>query len=98
MSFQSHLENLRAKPKHIRKRYAFWGSFGFTAIISVFWLASFTTWGGTAGSTVASAVDRAGSPAQSLVAGVGSFFSDIKDLIFGAKKVTFSSVEVRPGK
>lgn len=98
MDIQARLEDLRGKPEHIRKRYAFWGSLGFTAIIFAFWLGSVSSWGAASGAAVASVVDKAGSPAQSLIAGVGSFFGDIKDMIFGAKKVTFSTVEVRPGK
>ena len=50
-----------------------------------------------ASSTVAQAVESTGSPASSLVASVGSFFGDIKDLLFTPKKVTYSTVEVRPG-
>ncbi len=98
MALESYLENLKAKPEHIRKRYAFWTSFGVTAVIFAFWIASFTSWGSTSSQAVAQVVDRAGSPAQSLVAGVGSFFVDIKDMIFGAKKITYTSVEVKPGR
>jgi hypothetical protein len=98
MNLQSHLENLRAKPEHIKKRYAFWSSFGFTAIIFAFWIASFSSWGMASAPAVASVVDKVGTPAQSMIAGVGSFFTDIKDLIFGAKKIKYTSVEVSPGK
>lgn len=98
MNFQTHLEDLRAKPEHIRKRYAFWGSFGFTAIIFAFWLGSFSVNIGGQTTTAASAVDRAGTPGQSLVASVGTFFGDIKDMIFGPSKVTYSTVEIGPGK
>jgi hypothetical protein len=98
MNLQSHLENLRAKPEHIRKRYAFWSSLGITAVIFTFWVASFSSWGSTSAPVVATAVDKAGTPAQSMIAGVGSFFVDIKDMIFGAKKIKYTSVEVVPGK
>ncbi len=98
MSLQSHLTNLRAKPEHIRKRYAFWGSLGITAVIFAFWLASFTTYVATPKALVTTAVAKAGSPGQSLIAGVGAFFTDISDLIFGSKKVTYPSIEVLPGK
>jgi hypothetical protein len=97
MSIETFLENMRAKPEHIRRRFAFWTSFGFAAVVFVFWLASFTAIGNTAKGTVAQAVNKAGTPAQSLVAGVGSFFYDIKDMIFGPKKISYSSVEVSPG-
>lgn len=98
MNLQARLENLRAKPEHIRKRYAFWSSFGITAIIFAFWLGSFSVnIGGVSGAAVASAVNKAGTPAQSLVASVGSFFGDVKDMIFGPRKVIYSTVEVRAG-
>ena len=98
MSVQSYLERLRAKPEHQRRRIAFWSSFGITAVIFAFWLGSFSISGGVAKSAVTTAVNRAGTPAQSLVASVGSFGRDIWEIIFGSKKVTYSTVEVSPGK
>ena len=95
MTLQAYLEHLRGKPHHVRKQIAFWSSLGITAIIFAFWLASFT------GSfnqpkSVASAVS-ASTPGQSLIAGIGSVFGDIKDFIFTPKKVVYT-VEVSPGK
>jgi len=97
MSLQTTLENLRSKPPHIRSRIAFWSSFGITAVIFMFWLATFSVTG-TQNSVVASAVDKAGIPGQSLIAGVGNFFVDIKDMIFGAQKIEYAEVEVSAGK
>ncbi len=97
MSFQSYLENLRGRPEHIRRQYAFWASFGVTAVIFVFWLASFSVVGNAAKGTIAQTVERIETPAQSLVASVGSFFGDIKDIVFGPKKIEYSSVEAVPG-
>lgn len=97
MSFYSYLENLRAKPEHVRRRYSFWTSFGITAIIFVFWLGSFSISNLSAQAPIASAVEKAGSPGQSMIAGVASFFGDLKELIFGAKRVTYTSIEVLPG-
>ncbi len=97
MSIETYLENLRAKPEHVRRRFAFWSSFGFTAIIFVFWLASFSVIGSNAKATVAQAVEKAGTPVQSLVASVGSFLYDIKDMIFGPKKINYATVEIGPG-
>lgn len=97
MAFQDTLENLRAKPEHIRKRIAFWSSFGITAIIFMFWLGSFSVSGSTAKGAVTAAVTKAGSPGSSLIAGVGNFFVDIKEMIFGAKKITYKEVIVTPG-
>jgi len=97
-TLQAHLETIRSKPEHIRRRIAFWSAFGVTAIIFVFWLGAMTSFGGSQ-PVVAAAVDRAGTPSQSLVAGIGAFFGDIGDLIFGTKKVTYTnSVQVSPGK
>lgn len=98
MSVQTYFESLRAKPDHEKKRFAFWTSFGITALIFVFWLGSFTALGNAAQAPVAAAVQKAGSPGQSLVASVGSLFTDVKELVFGARKMTYSSVEVLPGK
>lgn len=100
MTFQAYLETLRAKPDHIRQRIAFWSAFGVTAVIFAFWVASLSFAGTSARTTVATAVDKAGSPSQSLIAGVGGFFGDIKDIFsgfFGSKKVTYGEIEVSPG-
>lgn len=97
-TLQTHLENLRAKPVHVRKRIAFWSAFGVTAVIFVFWLASFTSVVTGVPNPVTVAVAHVESPGQSLVASVGSVFSDVRDLVFGPKKVVYPSVEVTPGK
>ncbi|MEK7642089.1 MAG: hypothetical protein AAB365_03840 [Patescibacteria group bacterium] len=96
MSFQTTLENLRAKPHHVRSRIAFWSSFGITAIIFMFWLGSFSA-AGSSSTAVAAAVDKAGAPGQSLIAGVGGFFVDLKEMFFGSKKIKYAEVEVTPG-
>ena len=98
MSFQSYLENLRAKPEHVRKQYAFWSSLSVSVVIFAFWLASFSSIGSASRGAVASAVGKVGSPGQSMIAAVGSFFTDIRDIVFGPKKITYSTVQVSPGK
>ncbi len=98
MSIQTRLEGLRAKPERVRTRIAFWSSFGITAVIFMFWLASFTSIGTPASGAIASAVDKAGAPAQSLLASVGDFFLDIKDLFLGPKKIEYAEVEVTAGE
>lgn len=97
MSFQTYLENLRSKPEHVQKRYAFWTSFGLTAIIFVFWISSFSVSNSTARGVVAKAVEKAGGPGSSMIAGVGNFFVDVKEMIFGTKKIVYKEVEVRAG-
>ena len=98
MTIQSYVSNLRSKPERTRKQIAFWSAFGLTAIIFVFWLASFSVFSNSTKTTVAQTVSSAGAPAQSLVASVGGFFGDIKDMIFGSRKVTYTDIQVSPGK
>lgn len=98
MNWNAHLENLRSKPDYVRRRIAFWSAFGITAVIFAFWSASFTVSGSDAKGAVAQAVNKVDSPATSLVASVGSFFVDIKDIMFGPRKVTYPQIEVSPGK
>ena len=98
MSFQEHLENIRTKPDHIRRRFSFLMSFGITAIIFIFWLGSYGIFNDTANNAVTTAVNKIGSPGQTLVASVESFFFDVRDLVFGPKKVIYSSIEVLPGR
>ncbi len=97
-SLQTHLENLRARPEHIRRRIAFTGALAITLVVFVFWLASFTAMVTGRPNPVSAAVSRVESPGQSLIASVGAVFYDLKDLVFGPKKVTYSSVVVSPGK
>lgn len=98
MSLQTTLDNLRAKPEHVRKRYAFWSSFSVTAVIFAFWLGSFSSINIGAKQQVANVVDKTGTPAQSLVAGVGAFGQNVWELIFGAKKIEYAEIEAVPGK
>ena len=98
MDLMTHIENLRAKPEHIRRRIAMGTAFGVTAIVFVFWLASFKSMISPESVDASIAVNSASTPGQSLVAGVGSFFADMRDLVFGPRKVVYSSVEVRPGR
>lgn len=98
MSFQSFLEKVRAKPEHVKKRISLWTSFAVTAVIFAFWVSSFSVFHSSPAAQLAVSVKSAATPSQSMVASVSSFFTDIKELVFGAKKVTYSSVEVLPGK
>lgn len=98
MSLETFLNRMREKPEHIKKRYSFAISFLVTVIIFTFWINSFDFMKGSRDKAVASVVSKVGSPSQSLLASVGSFFVDIKDIVFGPKKVNYSSVEVTPGR
>ncbi len=98
MAIQTTLDNLRAKPEHVRKRIAFWSSLGVTLVIFAFWSASFSLSSTTVQGSMAAAVAETDTPGESLIAGVGNFFMDIKEMIFGAKKITYSEAIVTPGK
>lgn len=100
MSLHARLEELRSKPEHVRKRMAFWSSLGITAVIFAFWLSGVTSAGSnikTEG-VLASVAEKAGPPAQSLTASVGSLFADIRDLIWTPKRVEYGTIEVVPGE
>jgi len=94
MTIQAYIQQLRSKPEHVRRRIAFWGSFGVTAVIFAFWLASFTA--SVVSPQSSTSVAKISTPGQSLIAGVGGLFGDIKDMIFGTKKVTYAEVEISP--
>lgn len=98
MSLINHIENLRAKPEHIRNRIAFWSSFGITGVIFLFWLAGSSFTENKVQSSLASASSKISPPAQSLIAGVGGFFTDIRDLVFKPKKIEYGTAEVTAGK
>lgn len=98
MSIETYVKELKAKPEGVRKQIAFWSALGITVVIFLFWIAATTGLTNSATNAVAQAVDNAGSPAQSMTASIGSLFGDIKDIFFSPKKITYSSVEARPGK
>lgn len=98
MSLQSFIDNLSQKPEHIRKRYSFLISFTVTAIIFTFWISSLSLPNSNADQNLADVINKVDTPGQSLVASVGSLFTDVKDIVFGPKKVTYSSIEVVPGR
>jgi hypothetical protein len=98
MSLSSFLDKVAGKPDHIKKRYSFFFAFAVTAIIFSFWINSFGYINDKEDQVLADVVDKVDSPAKSLVANVGTFASDIKDIIFGPKKINYSTVEVKPGR
>ncbi len=102
MSLQSIIQNLSEKPDHIRRRYSLLISFGVTAVIFVFWLSSFDLIKTPVEQNLANIetgiVQQIKTPTRTILASVGSFAVDIKDIFFGPKKVIYSSVEVKPGR
>ncbi len=55
MAIAEHIETLRAKPEHVRRRIAFWTSFSVTALIFMFWIGSFTSPGAATSAKLAAA-------------------------------------------
>ena len=78
---------MREKPNHEKKRYAFFVSLSFTAIIFVFWMASFG-FGGTAAKQASVEVQ---SPLESVTASAGNAFDYVRDMIFGGNKKAYNS-------
>jgi len=98
MNIQAYIENLRDRPEHIRRRYAFWSSFGVTAVVFAFWLGSISGADAVVKQSVAAVAAKTSSPAQSLVAGIGALGQDVWQIIFGPKKITYSEVQITPGR
>lgn len=91
----SYIEGLRERPEHIRRKAAFWWALGITAVVLVFWLATFSVTGDAVRSSAASVASRVSSPAASLVAGTGALANDVWRSLMGPKKVSFSAAEVQ---
>jgi hypothetical protein len=98
MSLASYIDHLRTKPEHVRRRIAFWTSAGTTALIFMFWIASYTALGTNARNSAAQVADRFDSPSETLTASVGAFFEDVRDMFWSPKKVEYKPVEVLPGR
>lgn len=98
MSPRSYLERLREKPDHEKKRFAFWSSLGFTVVLFAFWVASFSISTGPSNIFASKTLQNTTAPAQSLIAGVGSFFGDIFDYFITPKTIQYTEIEVVPGK
>jgi hypothetical protein len=98
MSISSRIENMRQKPEHVRKRFAFWFSFSVASIIFIFWLASFTSLSDSLNKKISNITGQIDSPRETLVASVGNLFGDIKDIFFKKKTVRYSDIEVVPTK
>jgi hypothetical protein len=99
----NYINNLKTKPEHIRKRFAFMFASTFTIIVFAGWVASF---GLVNNSTLSKNTDKKSNqninidrPVSSLSATAIGEWSDIKSIFFGSNKVEFSndSIEVLPG-
>ena len=89
----NHIENLRAKPDHIKKKVAFFTSLTVTLIIFVSWIIS--------NNVIYSKGEdvKIDTPTSSLSANVSGFFSSIKNIFKESSKniYTSSDIEVTPG-
>lgn len=94
-----HIENMKRKPEHVKRRYAFLVSFSITAVIFFGWVASY----GLNTSPVLADKSVKGestieAPVSSLTASVIGAYDDVKNIFFGSNKVDYSStIEVTGG-
>ena len=96
MSFDNYFNKLVSKPDSYKKKYAFWVSLGVTVIIFTFWITSFDAKTFMNRPVLSESTTKTQTPAESLVAGVGTLFSDIKDLILTPKKIKYGELQVSP--
>lgn len=99
MCMLEHIENMKRKPEHVKRRYAFLVSSSITAVIFFGWMASY----GIGTSPVLTEKNSKGessveAPVSSLTASVFGIYEDVKDIFFGSNKVDYSSnIEVTAG-
>lgn len=87
-----HIEKLRAKPDHVKRRIAFFTSLCFTSLVFAIWIGSFKV------QNSPTAVDIK-SPASSITASVIDSVKYIKDSFFGSNKASYqATIEAIPGK
>jgi hypothetical protein len=91
-----HIENMRSKPEHVRRRYAFLVSFSVSALIFVGWIASY---GFSTSPVLADKNSNVEAPVSSLTASAFGAFQDMKSIFFGSNKTEYSSdIEITAGK
>ena len=96
-----HIENMRSKHEHIKKRYAFLISFSISTLIFVGWIASY---GLHKTPIVLDKKDtdsetKVEAPASALTASVSGLFDDLKSMFSGSNKIEYSApIEVKGGK
>jgi hypothetical protein len=95
---ENHIENMRQKPDHVKKQYAFGVSLAFTVIILFVWVSTHTL----SLDPEAAALAKKQAPLKTLTASAGDAFTGtfgyFKSL-FGGNKVEYvDPIEVVPGK
>jgi len=96
----NYFENLKTKPIHHKKRFAFLVSFSFSFLILAGWLASYGVSSSTViadstdsnGNVVTSSIDA---PVSSLTATAIGAWTDIKNLFWGSNKTEYSKDEIQ---
>lgn len=84
----NYIENLKTKPDHVKKRFAFTVSFAISFVIFAGWIASYGLSSSPVFADKDSTVDA---PVSSLTATVVGAYTDVKNLIFGSNKTEYSS-------
>jgi len=85
---KNYIERLRAKPEEQKNQIAFMYALVITLIIIVFWYAGVTGLSRRMSDKfVSTVVESSGTPIESIVASVGSLFTDLKDLIWKPKEI-----------
>ncbi len=90
MDILGYIEKIKAKPEHIRRRFAFTVSFFISFIIFAGWIASYSF----SSSSVIANNDKGlivEPPVSSLTAGIFNAFRDIKDIISGSNKIDYEA-------
>ena len=92
-----YIENLKQKPEHVRKRFAFTVAFAFTFIVFAGWMASYSL---KSSPVLADKDSNVDAPVSTLTASVVGAYNDIKNIIFGSNEAEYSSdfIEVSGGK
>lgn len=100
-----HIEKMKTKPEHIRRRYAFVVSFSISTLIFVGWIASYGLGSSpvladkSKDKTKTEETTKVESPFSSLSASAFGAFDDIKNIVFGSNKTEYSSqIEVVGGE
>ena len=91
----NYIDNLKSKPEHVKKRFAFLVSFVFSFVVFAGWIASY----GFKSSPVLADKEKVDAPVSSLTASVIGAYEDIKNMIFGANKMQYEEnvIEVSGG-
>ncbi|MES3031357.1 MAG: hypothetical protein V4697_03000 [Patescibacteria group bacterium] len=83
-----YIEDLKTKPVHIRKRFAFLTAFSFSALILAGWIGSYTL---KSSPILAEGKSQIEAPVSALTASAGSLWGDIKNFFKSSNETEYSS-------